>query len=236
MLSTQLQDNFYNNLTDKLNETSLWSNISISLGPGWTPSNADADWGNITGLRFEFTWSIDSNITLLIDGLFFHGVYKPAIQSSSGDLFYYPINAFMQFTIQWVVLGGLLYIIPKIFKAKTIWKSLLAIAGFALITLFIQIVIFTAVLSAWPELRFGFEVLGGVPGEWQTAYAQVFGPISTVFWYVEKAMYIWTIALCTIAIHLMFKFSWTKSLLVSTSSYLLSLLLFRFLVYGTIWL
>ncbi|MGC9345288.1 MAG: hypothetical protein ACP5ER_00645 [Candidatus Bathyarchaeales archaeon] len=236
LLSAQQQDNFYYDLTDKLNETGLWNNVTISLGPGWTPSSANADWGNITGLKLEFTWATDSNITLLIDGLFFHGVYKSAIESASGNLFIFPINAFMQFTIHWVTLGGLLYIVPKIFKVKTVWKPLLTIAGFALITLFIQIIVFTAVLFTWPELRFPLEVLGGVPGEWQTAYDQVFGPISTIFSYIEMGIYIWTIALCAIALRLMFAFSWMKSLFVSALSYLFSLFVFRFLTYGTIWL
>jgi hypothetical protein len=236
LLSTQLQDNFYNNLTDKLNETSIWNNITISLGSGWTPSNTNADWGNITGLKLEFTWPSGSNITLLIDGLFFHGVYKSRIESAGGLLISSPINAFMEFTIQWVILGGLLYIIPKMFRVKTVWKTLLITAGFALITIFIQIIVFTAVLFTWSELRYPLEYLGGVPGEWQTAYIQVVGPVPNILLYIERIIYIWTIALCATALRLMFAFSWVKSFFVSALSYLFSLLIFRFLIYGTFWL
>jgi len=242
LFSTQPQDNFYNNLTDKLNETSLWNNITISVGPEseeWLSNNTNAGWDNITGLELQFTWLTESNITLLIDGLFFHGVYKPLIESASGYLINYPIIAFMQFTIQWVTLGGFLYIVPKIFKVKTVWKPLLIIAGFSLITIFIQIVITSVVLSTLPELHYPLEILGGVPGEGQTAYDQILEATQIadqILWYIEKVVYVWTIALCAIALRLMFAFSWTKSLFVSALSYLLSLFISRFLTYGAIWL
>jgi hypothetical protein len=236
LLSAQLEGEFYYNLTDKLNEPNLWNNITISLGPEWIPSNTDADWGNITGLKLEFTWTTDSNITSLIDGLFFHGVYKPAVEIASSEVLIFPIDAFMRFIAQWVVLGGLLFIIPKMFRLKTVWKPILIIAGFSLITLFIQTLAFTVVLFGWPEIQIPLKYLGGVSGEWQAVYIEVFGTFSTVLAYIERVIYIWTIALCAIALRLMFDFSWTKSLFVSTLSYIFSLLLFRFLIYGTIWL
>jgi len=234
----------YKNLSFRLKliEPSLWNNITISVGPEseeWLSNNTNAGWDNITGLELQFTWLTESNITLLIDGLFFHGVYKPLIESASGYLINYPIIAFMQFTIQWVTLGGFLYIVPKIFKVKTVWKPLLIIAGFSLITIFIQIVITSVVLSTLPELHYPLEILGGVPGEGQTAYDQILEATQIadqILWYIEKVVYVWTIALCAIALRLMFAFSWTKSLFVSALSYLLSLFISRFLTYGAIWL
>jgi hypothetical protein len=245
LLSAKPQYNFYHNLTNESNKTDLWNKITVSLGPeseDWQPSNTNADWSNITGLKFEFTWPTESNITLLIDGLFFHGFYKSAIDSVGGFLIslgnpYSPINTFMQFAVQWVILGGLLYIIPKMFGVKTVWKPLLIVAGFVLITYFIRMIVFTVVFVASPEIRYSLEYLGGVPGEWETASAQVFQAMSIsyqILWYIDKLVWVWTIALCAIALRLMFTISWAKSFIISTSSYLFYIILLLFLAPGAV--
>jgi len=239
MISTSPQDTFHQNVTAQLNQTYIWNNASIPVGnesPDWL-SNASPDWGNITGLRLEFTWPTDSNVTLLIDGLFFHGLYKSVIDLSSSSLIglgnpYSPINTFMQFIIQWVVLGGLLYVIPKMFGIKTVWKPLLIIAGFVLVTYFIRMIVFTGVCIASPEIRYPLKLLGGVSGEQETAYIQAIEPVTfaeRILWYVDKLVLVWGAVLCAIALRLMFSISWAKSLLMSISSYALYIVLLIFL-------
>jgi len=242
MLSTSPQDTFYHNLTEQLNAIGVWNNLTISIGPEsgeWT-SNANANWGDITGLRLELTWPTStSNITLIVDGLFFHGVYKSLADTASGTLFVFPINAFMQFTIQWVIFGGLLFLIPRMFKVKTVWKPLLIIAGFSLVTLFIQRLAIATTFAVMPPVRYPLQVVGGVPGEWEPAYNEVSDSVnvaSQVLRLIEIGLYAWTIGLCAIALRLMLEFSWMKSLLISAVAYFGSILLFRFLTYGAIWL
>jgi hypothetical protein len=238
LVSTSLQDNFFQTLGNQLNQTGVWENLTISLGPGsegWT-RNANADWGKINGLRFEFTWPVDTNVTLLVDGLFFHGLYKLQIEIEGVSLFDYPINAVMQFVVQWVAFGASLYIILRMTKTKTAWKPLLVIAGFALITLVIQGLANTTTVAALPPIKYSLKVLGGVPGEWEDSYTQALGSLVQVLWYIEKVIYVWAIALCAIALHSMPEFSWTKSILVSTLAYVISLLVMRLFVYGAIWL
>ncbi len=239
LLSSIKRDYFYQNITDKINDIDNWNNVTLSLGQmqEWTSSSDNADWGNITGLKLEFKWRSEANTTLLIDGLFFHGVYKSGIEVA-GDLLvglgnpYSPINAFMQFTIQWVLLGGVLYLIPKMFGVKTVWKPLLVAAGIILMTYFIRMVVFAGVYMASPEVHYSLAYLGGVPGEWEEAYnkiSQATGLYYEALWYFDKVIWAWVIALCAITIRLISEMSWVKSFIASISSYLLYVILVLFL-------
>jgi len=232
LLSTNSTDYFYSNLTKEFvnSAVNVWNNITLALETeSWTGS---ADWGNIAGLKLSFTWSRPENITVLIDGLFFHGVFKPLIETSSSYLFNYSLFAFMQFTMQWVVLGGLLYILSKLFGGKAAWRTLLTIAGFALITLFIQALASAVTYTALPTIRYPLEILGGVPGEGQAAYNQIAEASQFVLQinqYIQIIIHIWTIALCTIALRLLFEYPWLKSAFISALAYLLSLFVITFL-------
>jgi hypothetical protein len=237
-LSSTSSSNFYRNLTREFNVTGAWNNITLQLGPSsgeWLQSDSP-DWGNITGVEFDIMWPSSSNATFLVDGLFFHGFYESALSVSLGNLPVFPVNAFIEFTIQWVALGGLLFIIPKILKANTTWKPVLSVAGFVQIILVVQTLIFIAVFLFWPNLHFSLEALGGVPGESENALMEVLGPLLTALYYVERIMYLWGIALCVFAVRALFSFSWVKSLVIATIAYLLSVIVFHFIVYGTIWL
>ena len=232
LLSTNPTDYFYSNLTEEFvnSAANVWNNITLALKTeNWT---GNADWGNITGLKLSFTWPEPKNITVLIDGLFFHGVFKPLIETSSSYLFNYSLFAFMQFTMQWVVLGGLLYILSKLFGGKAAWRTLLTIAGFALITLFIQALASAVTYTALPTIRYPLEILGGVPGEGQAAYNQIAEASQFVLQinqYIQIIIHIWTIALCTIALRLLFEYPWIKSAFISALAYLLSLFVITFL-------
>ncbi|MCW3994086.1 MAG: hypothetical protein NWE85_05955, partial [Candidatus Bathyarchaeota archaeon] len=171
----------------------------------------------------NFTWPSLSNTNVLIDGLFFHSVFKPVIEISIGYLFNYPLIAFMQFTLQWVILGGSLYIFCKVFGANAIWKVLLTVAGFALITLFMQTIINTVAIAASPEIHYPLKALGGVPGEAEASYNYIFEQTQLLYQfisYVEIVMGVWTAVLCAIAIRLLSEFSWIKSLLMAALAYL----------------
>lgn len=234
LLSAVPTEYFYFNLTEKFVNSSpkVWNNVTLTLATeNWT-KNGNAEWGNITGLKLEFTWLKPENITMLLDGLFFHGFFKPLIETSSGYLFNYSLFAFMQFTVQWIVLGGLLYIVSKFFGGKAAWRTLLTVAGFALITLFIQALANAATYTALPSIRYPLEILGGVPGEGQAAYNQITEAswfVLQINQYIRIIIYIWTIALCTIALRLLFEYPWIKSAFISALAYLLSLLVISFL-------
>lgn len=239
--TTTEQDTFYQDITSQLNQAGIWNNLTIALGQasaGWQ-SVGNPDWGSVTGLRMQFTWPTESNITLLIDGLFFHGLYESGLEIGgtasllfSLDYPYSLLNAFMQFTIQWVILGGLLYLVPKIFGVKTIWKPLLIIAGFIMMVFFVRLAVFAAVHAASPAIQYPLAFLGGVPGEWENASAQLFQPVSAYYsalYWIDKVVWVWTVVLSAMALRLMFQLSWIKSLLAATAVFAAYLILMLFL-------
>jgi len=230
-------DYFYYNLTKHLTpfNSTIWNNITIPTGPesgSWLNGTTKADWSNITKLKFEFTWPENTNITVLIDGLFFRGVFKSELENAASYMLNYSSFAFMKFTIQWAVLSGIIYIMSKAFGGKAVWRTLLILVGFALITLFIQAVINTAIYTAAPTLYYPIEFLGGAKGEYEIAYNKILEEtwlVSMIGNYVQIAIYIWTIALCAIALRLLAEISWTKSFLVTTVAYFVSMLAESFL-------
>ncbi|MEM3752806.1 MAG: hypothetical protein QXM65_07680 [Candidatus Bathyarchaeia archaeon] len=218
-------------------EINSWNNKTIPL-TAFTTVN-DADWRNITSLKFELAWNSNKNITVLVDGVFFHGYYESMLEMNGSAIIVNSIiSGFMQFTIQWVIFGIILYLFSKLFRGQPVWKTMLTISGFVLITLFVENLILIGVVFAYPEMRLSLETLGGVSGEGWTADAQNFMSILSIKYDVlDRITYlVWIVALCSIAVHLLFAFSWTKSVSVSFLSSLISMLAFRFLVYGAIWL
>jgi hypothetical protein len=143
------------------------------------------------------------------------------------------LSAFMQFTIKWVLLSGILYIMSKAFGAKTVWKPLLVLVGFALITLFVQTIINAATYATSPTLYYPLELIGGVSGESDIAYNKILEEtwlVSQVTSYVQIAVWVWTIALCAVALRLLVEFSWAKSFLVSTVAYFVGMLVESFIL------
>ena len=212
-----------------------WNNLTIPLNTSdWSSSNSSADWEKITGLRLEFDWTENSNITLLVDGLFFHGPFSSLFENA-GSLYLvnYAILGFMQFIVTWVILSGLTYILTKAFGGKLVWKPLLILIGFALITMFVQALVNAIAYASLPNMHYPFELLVGVEGEAQA----VVDSINSQTWivaYVQRfmqiAVWIWTIALTTLAVRLLAAISWFKSAAVAAIAYFITLLVESFIV------
>jgi len=235
LFSATPSDYFYYNLTEKFSNSTknVWNNLTIPLDSSIWNSNANANWGNITGLKTEFVWRNNSNITLLVDGLFFGGIFKSPVENLVNYMINFSIVSVMQFIVKWVFLGGLLYIMTRAFKAKTVWRPLLILAGFALIAMFVQAVINTAVFSTLPTLYYRFALLGGVKGESENAYNEILNNtwlVSQINGYVQIAVHFWTIALCAIATRLLAEFSWSKSVLIATVAYFVAIMAQSFLL------
>ena len=238
---------FSENATDKYFKYSLpGNNLKIGVWNNETILLKDfegvqgADWKNITSLRFELAWSDrQDDIMVLVDGVFFHGVYESLLDmSGSAVILNSVISGFMQFTVQWVILGVILYLFLKIFRVQPIWKTILVISGFTLITFFIQNLILIGVVLAYPEMHLSLVTLGGVSGEGWTVDAQNFMSILTIKYDVLDRIvyYICVVTLCSIAVRLLFNFPWMRSISVSFLSSVISMLAFRFLIYGGVWL
>jgi hypothetical protein len=197
----------------------------------------------------EFTWPNDSSIDLRVDGLFFRGIYKGALEAyGSAILINAALTAVTPFLFQWLLITGLMYLLIKGLRGTVVWKPLMVAVGLALITFVVQALILAiAFIPLWPTENYPLEVLAGVPGEYDAqvqlildARAQVnlFGSI------VQVAVFVWTIALgafITRAITALTvsspageampaptQFAWLKCLLVSGASFLLSILILNF--------
>ena len=236
LFSATFSDYFYYNITDNFSNSTynIWNNLTVPLeSDGWL-SNDNADWGNITGLKLEFTWLDDSNITLLVDALFFRGVFKSLMESAGYSyLLSYSLSSSMQFLIEWFFLGGILFIMTKAFGGKTVWKVLLITIGFALITIFVQTMINVATYATLPNLYYPLELTGGVSGESEIAYKKILEQtwlVSQISSYIQIGIYVWTIALCALATRLLTEFSWTKSFLITTVAYFASIVVESFIL------
>jgi hypothetical protein len=226
---------FYRNITGEFSNATanIWNNLTIPLADGDWHGTATADWSEITGLMLEFTWNQTSNIKVLIDGLFFGGVFKPYAESVASYMAVYALYSSMQFIIRWVLLGGVIYILTKAFKAKTVWRVMLILAGFALVTMFIQAAISTAAFSTLPTLKYSFGYMGGVEGEAESAYQKIVEEtwfVNQVYSGVQIAILLWTVSLCAIAVRLTTEFSWTTSLLIAFTAYFAAVFIEGFLM------
>jgi len=218
-------------ITNGLSALGVWNNLTVPLADGsWV---GEIDWGNVTGLKLEIAWNQTSNIRVLLDGLFFGGVYKSSLEGATTYLALYGANSFMQFTLRWFLLGVTLYIFTKLFKAKTVWRVVLVLAGFALVTMFVQAVINAATFSAMPALTYPLEYIGGVKGEAESAYNKIMEEawlVNRIYSAVQMAIIVWTVMLCGIAVRLSTEFTWTTSFLTAFVAYFATLFIESFLM------
>jgi len=226
----------YNPAVDSLSLTyNTWNNLTIPVNTAdWSSSNPNTNWEKITSLRLELTWNENTNITLLVDGLFFHGPFSSLFENA-GSLYLvnYAILGFMQFIVTWVVLSGLAYILTKTFGGKLVWKPLLILIGFALITMFAQALVNAIAYAALPNMRYPFELLVGVKGEAQAVVDSINSQTWVVAYiqrFMQIAVWIWTIALTTLAVRLLAAISWFKSAAIAAIAYFVTLLVESFIV------
>ncbi|MEM1536301.1 MAG: hypothetical protein QXG58_07140 [Candidatus Bathyarchaeia archaeon] len=209
----------------------VWNNLTITLAD--LERLGDIDWGNVTGLRLEMAWNQTANIRVLLDGLFFGGVYKPYAEEATTYIALYAVNSFMQFSLRWFLLGGMIYLLTRLFKAKTIWRVSLVLAGFTLITMFVQAVASAATFSALPTLKYPLEYIGGVKGEAEIAYNKILEEtwlVNRVYSVLQMVILVWSVVLCGIAIRLATEFPWTTSLLTAFTAYFVAVFLETFLM------
>ncbi len=236
---------FYRDLTAEFSNSAVnvWNNITLPVSSGaWSSSGYQASWENITGLKMEFAWENNVNVDLLIDGLFFRGEYMTPIEiyGSSAYVAQAALNSIAPFVFEWIILTAMLYIVIKGLKGYATWKLLMVAVGFALVVLVIQAIVLLAVYAALPNLLYPLEVLASVPGE-QTAapaatleaiaFANMIGSI------VQVGVWLWLAGLCTFITHEVTgmvaevpPFGWLKSIAVSGTSVLLTLIIVGFML------
>jgi len=226
----------YSPTVNTLNLTyNIWNNLTIQLNnTDWSNSTPDVNWTKITEFRLELAWNESSNITLLVDGLFFHGPFS-SLYENAGSLYMinYAILGFMQFIVTWVVLAGLTFILTKAFGEKLVWKPLLILVGFVLVTMFVQALVNAIAYATLPNMRYPFELLVGVKGEAQAVVDSIDSQ-TVIVAYIQRIMQIavgiWTIALVALAVRILAAISWVKSIAIAAIAYIVTLLVESFIV------
>jgi len=238
LFSANSSNNFYKSLMDDFADSAYnaWSNETISLASeGWSTKSPSADWGSITGLRLEFTWEESSNLTVLVDGLFFHGPSLSGIDIyGTGYLLNVAFAGVMQFTITWVILAGLIYFMSKSFGGKLVWKIMLVVIGTTLITMVVLAIVNAIATATVSNVSYPFELITGFRGEAaaDTAYNKIADQtvlVDIIGRYGWIAIQIWTAVLCSVAVRMLAGVSWTKSFLIGATAYVIDLMIGSFL-------
>ncbi len=239
VLSSLDESSFVYEITDELkNNVNVWSNLTLPVGFGdWTSIGNDAEWENITGLALEVSWSANSTVNILVDGLFFRGDFRGPLELYGASYFASTaINAVAPFLFEWLLLSGFMYLlIKKIFNSESelVWRTLMVVVGYALITIVIQAILLTFVYTSLPDIYYPLEVLAGTTGEFEVAYQVILDKISfvsNVGIVIQVAVYAWIVALGTFITNTISDLGWMKSLLVSGVSLLLTVIVLGFLL------
>lgn len=235
LFSANTSDYFYHNLTQYVLNSAVntWNNLTLPLVSGWSANGTNADWSQITGLKLEFDWASNSNTTMLVDGLFFHGIFHSWLdQAGIGYVLSYTSTSVMQFIITWVAFSGLLFLVGRTLGGKMVWKLILVAVGFILITLVVQALINVASYETLPQLNYPFSVIGGVSGEGKAAYDLILeqtAQVRMITSVAQIAIWVWTIALGALVLRFTAQLAWVKSILASVVAYIVTIFISSFL-------
>jgi hypothetical protein len=241
LFSANSTDGFYKSLiSDFVSSTSdSWNNETILLATeDWSNSSQNVDWNSITGLKMEFTWPESTNITVLVDGLFFHGPFISALDIyGTSYLLNVALSSVMQITITWIILSGLVYLLSKYLGGNLVWRIVLIATGTTLMTMVVLALLNAAGSSAVPNLKYPFELTAGFKGEAaaDAAYSKLIDQLwipDVIGRYGLITIHIWTAILCSVVIRVLAGFSWTKSVLIGAMAYVINLIIGWFL-FGT---
>ncbi len=251
-------DFFRQDITPYLSDTATldeWNNLTITVGPAapdWT-SNGNANWSNVTSIQLDFEFPADSNPTVRVGGLFFHGQYVTPIEASGVLFLLQFLQVYgLQFIITWFLLTGLIYLLFRAFKSTVVWKPLFIAVGFALLVLVIRGLLFLAITPALPttyypyDLSFGVrfdtygtlfypaEAVGTLTAQSQAAYNSIEAMSATfkaAAAIIFVAIYVWLGALATTVIgSVKPEFSMVKRVLISAVGIGATILLLLLLV------
>jgi hypothetical protein len=206
----------------------------------------------------DFAWSASSNVDVLIDGLFFRGIYASTLEISGSTAFLSTaLNAITPILFQWLLLTGLIYLLIKGLKGNVLWKLVMVAVGFALVTLVVQSLIMLGAYTTLSNIHYPLEILASIPGESAVALQAVQDSIAQVLLIgsaVQVAIWVWIFGLGTFITREVTsvapaspagstpaegevqmapqQFSWLKCMLVSAASLALTVTILGFLGIG----
>ncbi|MGC8911817.1 MAG: YIP1 family protein [Nitrososphaeria archaeon] len=225
----------YYNLTEKIlsSSTGFWNNFTIPLSDSlW--ENHGGDRHTITGLAFVFNWPEKVDIKVLVDGIYFRGLFENQVSKDpTGYISIISVFGVFQYLIQLFIIAGIVFVLLNAFGGKISWKPLAVCVGLILITFFVQNIINSVLASqALDKLYYTLEYLGGSASEKAAATAELneralfFSMIAN---YVQIAVLAWATLLCTMANRVLTGISWTKSAVSSVIALLVAYMIRLFI-------
>jgi hypothetical protein len=217
---------FEQDIASLLGSNSEWTNATLSIGSsqGWDSVNSP-DWENITGVELELVWADSTNLSVNVDGL----VFRTFVTSIAMGTFYIElISVIIQAGMTWVVWGGLLIIIAKLFNEDLgKWNIFFIIIGYVFIVTVITNIITGILATNLPELTY---VLDPTSTYYYARNATVWSEnlgyqlLTPLLW----IGYVWTTGLSAVVIHEMKEMPWGKALTIAAIAFAARLLLSAF--------
>jgi len=246
--SIQLYSNtssyFQTDLTSIIsNETStVWNNLTIPVGQGTWQSTGNPSWTDISGIQVNLSYPEATNMSVRMGGLFFRGQYETPIETIGVAAFTASVlfSSLFTFIIQWLALSVVFFLIVKYaLKGAVTWKPIFVAIAFSLVTLVVETLILfvgTATLPAQIHYPFEFtysfqlsytpDIVSMFSAASQAIYNSVIAvdlaTLTTLTTIVAIGVYVWITLIGSTIIRAMTEFTWTKSILASAASVILS--------------
>jgi len=235
---------FTMNLMNLINVSDTWANLTVNLGSSdqsWDPVNSP-DWGNITGLQFEFAWlaSDAANLTMKIDDLYFGSnvIFLGTPRFTEWFVESLTTSAF-RFFLGWSLYSVLLFVTIKLTGSEAgTWSVLFIVIGYTFSISVVQILVDAILVSTLPSLVFPLKAWNPIAGEEELAgrllddiYQTGWGPTLAYNLTLPLAFgfYAWAIVLSTIAISFLREFTWKKAAGISITAYIIYIFVRGFL-------
>ena len=210
LFSSDKNGYFELDLINLINSSNTWANVTVDVGsenPNWTSSPNSPDWGNITGLEFKLAWSTSdaANLTLKIDDLHF-GKYVSLFAVAAFDIiFYFSVDAFIAFFLNWAIYGILLLMFTMMLggKAGSLTRFFIIIGHVFIITT-LYLLINTLLFSTLPQIT-----AETFQEKWLSNWAFQLG------YHLDFTFKAWMAVLFAIAIHSLSKVTWIKAAVIS---------------------
>jgi hypothetical protein len=226
-----------------------WNNLTLPVGTSQWQSTGSANWSDVTGLKLEITYSSTSNITVLMQGIFFHGQYTTQVNALGTGAFigYAAYSVVIQALLQWIILAAMSFLILKGLKAANVtWRPIFIATGFVLAVLIITSTFQLISTLTLPTVYLPYDFppsgslvypdayINAASSASQVNYQAILAATATyrtINTAVTIIMYVWQAAVLTFAVKAVSGLSYVKSLLTAIGAVVLTLLILTLLSY-----
>ncbi|WGM89863.1 MAG: hypothetical protein NUK63_01715 [Candidatus Bathyarchaeum tardum] len=217
---------FERDLAVLIGSNNEWSNVTLSIGSGqgWDLVNSP-DWENITGVEFDLNWADSANLSVNVDALVFR-TFASSVQM--GTVYIEFISTIIQAGMTWVVWGGLLILVAKLFNEDLgKWNVFFIIIGYVFMVTVVTNLITAIVATNLPDLTY---LLDPTSSYYYARNAEVW--VSNLGYQLLTPLlwvgYIWTTGLSALVIHEMKEIPWGKALTIAVIAFAARLVLSAF--------